>query len=1122
MNKSITTNVVAVVGLVAATLFATLVPWIDGVVSDRITRADLRGSNCDAVFVGTVNTEPLVTRGDFDEPCWSEGGVGIVPVDSYWRLVAFDTDGGTLSVVGNRPANQLRFQLEMSGVWSEWGGSIETEVNSGRYYLKVALPRLNNAAPVEFELTLRILPDEHEEPPTPPTVRVTPEAPTPIGPTIPVTESPPTVAPQPPMAELSEQTECALIYELTGEGTDPLEIFGELDASDGEAACPQHSYAFYLPSGRSFDLTVASNGVLLELERPDGDGIERLIAPHSTTLGESGRYVFRVQRLAYAVGLLNYQVNIRLITPEVTVDQVPPSPEPGTWREWQFEGSARSTSSGLNLTGRSSATARAQVSGRITHLYLDFALKMPSDSCERAVLLVSRGDDAWNLLTSFTHEDSNSEFTRVGFDLRDIRGRPFSEQLELKIQSAFVADDTWLQVRNLVVSSSTEAISGDLEREYNTGGGITLGEGESCFGAYSGPSRTLIAWKFSAKRNYRYSVRVQSLGHYRPYFQVESPSNDRGSPRTIAGDAGESSARDDFRAEETGIYVIWVSNRPGPTPGEGLYRIIVTERGRDVDDPPTPEAVPTELPIDGVSQFILDHCKRTGYADGCIDEAEDLLFQMFGEDAPTHEVETGEPTPIVVAVGPDSPEVVFAPLSEIVSRCDGSLRQLGCSADSVAAELRRMARAVTDAFNENLGTNFTDDVLTALFGLMIEMSPDQGTLEAYRTGVTCGRPCWESGWDGDEILEGREWAFLLGWTYSSIVPGWGNVHAARDLAYEINQCRGIIADGREGCSGVDIALDGIGIVPLVGGPARAGGAVAIRGLRQTTRWGWVDGAWQGAKKLFSGALEHVFKPFRNTLIRWFAPQIGWSLHQFSKLNHDWALKFLLRILPDNYDGLTLQELRQYGRLIDGVTRDNLLEPIAGIPGVFLRSGPKNPSFVEIFQKGRNTDSSRISFGRVLHHLRHRGVHDIIEMEAARQVPADIAYYYGIPKISNLDLTPDIIRRAPDGKGQIVEEIKSLRTDWFSDPKVSYLDPKTALQLSKEIAYGTHGRSRFNAFLFVTENTDTNLRAELLKEIKKYLPGYANKNIKEIVDDKFSVIWYTRVDDDLARLFGIQQ
>ena len=1174
-------NLVAGAGLTLAVLVALATSWIGGAASERVALADLRGSNCDPEAVGTVGSEPMIVRGSFHKWCSTHGGT-IAPVSSYLRHIRFDTEAGSLSVVANKPSSQVYLQLNrFTDATTVGEGSILADVEAGSHFLTVSLPKKDNVAPVEFELTLRIVPEQPEEQ-LPPTAELIPTLePTSETPPTPVTEVPPTAPPRPPTSESEDShgTECTQVEELSGVGTDAFEIHGVLDASRQEAACPQHSYAFRLPTGRSFNLDVATDGVVLELESPDGLGVERLIAYQSVSKSEAGLFTFRIQRLAYAVGPLNYHVNLRLIKDDETVETAHQTPELGVWRDWQFEGRARSTNTGLHLAALSSATTSAHGQGRITHLYLDFMLNMPQGSCERAAVMVSRGDDTWHLLTSFTDEDSHSEFTRVGFDLRDVPGRSFSEGLELMIQSAFIADDTWLQVRNLVVGSSPEPIPEELERGYNTGGRRPLEEGQPCFGAFSQTPNTFIRWDFPARRNHRYTVRVQSLGHYRPWFEVFSPWNDRGRQRSVAGDAGNSSARDDFRANESGAHEIWVESKPGTTPGEGLYRIIVTERGRDFDDPPTPEAIPTEQPTDSISSFILDHCKITGYADGCIDEAEALLFEMYGIDPPpTSVVGTDEPTPVVVTVETDSQGTVvesstdvggdtegslFAPLLNITVRCEGALHRPDCSVDRVVTELRRMARAVTDAFNETLGTNFTDDAIGALSSLLIEMSPDQGTLEAYRTGVTCGRPCWESGWEGDDVLEGREWAYLLGWTYSSIVPGWGNVHAARDLAYEINQCRGIIADGREGCSGVDIALDGIGIIPVVGGAARTSGAVAIRGLRQTTRWGWVEGAVQGAKKLFSGAVEHVFRPFRNTLIRWLAPQIGWTLHQFSKVvGPDWGLDALRWMMPSearngfgkivgsNYIPMENSVLARYGAMYDHFFRVRQFEKNADLPGVFKRADRDVQSFVENFIKGIdnwsdghllrrtgdvNADKqvnagyhSILSFIRGVHVLRRLDEpgYTIVGMERPLEVSPRAAGFVGTETNFPLKIVPDVIRVSGVPGIRELIEIRGLFKRMLKNDGSLNLDLDQVAQLTKkarnQLTGGIIKGDRVAWHLF-TDIADESQRTSLTNQLKQQVVAYQEwDHIKVSIDAVFRVFWHTDIDQDLNRFLNIRR
>lgn len=566
MGPPLKSNLVAGAGLTLAVLVALATSWIGGAASERVALADLRGSNCDFESVGTVDSEPLTIRGDFDEPCWSEGGIGIVPVDSYWRLIEFNTEGGMLSVLANRPSSQVHLQLNQWRARQSGDGSIEAEVRAGTHFLRVSVPRSNVVAPIEFELTLRIVPEQPEEqrPPTP------------------ITERPPTVAPQPPTAE---EDVCERVDELFDVGTDSFLLYYDWDESEAYALCPQHSYAFQLRAGFSFDVSIATDGVLLEIESPEAHGTERLVAGQSATITQPGRYVFRLQRLWYVSGPLNYEVDFRLNAAAGLNSQEPLTPEPEVWSEWQFEGDAQpAANAGVRLTGFSSASTSVTATGRITHLYLDFMLNMPSGSCERAVVMVSRGDGAWHLLTTLSHEDTSGAFTRIGFDLRGL-GAPFSEQLQLRVQSAFVSEgDSRLEIRNLEVSLSTEDVPEHLARDRNDGiRRITVDE--PCFGAGG-----LGWWEFSGRHDRWYTVNVLSLGMETPVIQVFSRFGN-GQWRLDLGSIarGETIVSVDFRADENTTYKIAVRN-PVQFMGEGLYGIVVTERV--VDELPTPEASP--------------------------------------------------------------------------------------------------------------------------------------------------------------------------------------------------------------------------------------------------------------------------------------------------------------------------------------------------------------------------------------------------------------------------------------------------------------------------------------------------------------------------------------------------
>ena len=292
-------SLLAITGLTVALLIALTVALLDGSSQHRQARADPLEPNCDTETVGTVDSEQRFVPGEFIDPCWSEGGIGVVPDDSYVREIAFDTDGGTLTVVVIEPMPTDRVYLQLLDQPEEvvGFGELVAEVGSGTYYLRVSLPREEDAASFAFNVALRVTPDGLDEPPPTTPEHIPTSEPTPVEPPTPITESPPTTpervpaldpTPDEPPTRLPVPS-CLVVEEIETIAGREFEVTGDLTVDH-----PFYCYILELPVDFELELTVGSDDVLAWVESVGPDQTVRSVttlAPRgSTSLQAHGVY----------------------------------------------------------------------------------------------------------------------------------------------------------------------------------------------------------------------------------------------------------------------------------------------------------------------------------------------------------------------------------------------------------------------------------------------------------------------------------------------------------------------------------------------------------------------------------------------------------------------------------------------------------------------------------------------------------------------------------------------------------------------------------------------------------------------------------------------------------------
>lgn len=339
-------HILSVIGILSvAALLALSATVLDGALSHRLAQADLNGSSCDSEDVGTVDTASLVVSGEFEESCWSEGYMGFVPVDSYWRKAFFNTLDGTLSVEVTQPTRGVHLQLESSdGERFAGDDRIEAEVGSGRHHLTVSLPTSGNAAPIAFDVTLRMIPDE----PIPPTPTHPTSVPPPTAAPSPLPTPNPTATPTPGDSRHVEATPTPQIDETapvhTCLVTAVIESIADreferthLMSADERFYC----YSLELPVGHELQITVGSDDTLVWVESVGPDFIGQLVTvldqSESTTVSTPGRYHIGVTPRIPAREPWTFVVEFRswtiggdqVASPVPTPTEPPPStPEP--------------------------------------------------------------------------------------------------------------------------------------------------------------------------------------------------------------------------------------------------------------------------------------------------------------------------------------------------------------------------------------------------------------------------------------------------------------------------------------------------------------------------------------------------------------------------------------------------------------------------------------------------------------------------------------------------------------------------------------------------------------------------------------------------------------------------